>query len=375
MTKFIEIFKNLDENSKKLLKKFLIGLGIFILLLIILIVVIKIITRKTSYVDTENIMAQAAYNYYQDNKELLPTSEVKTQVVSIQTLVDGEYMKELVKYTKNESCTGNVVVTYVDGEYDYQGYLTCDDFNTELLVDKIKNDNEIVENGNGLYKENEELLRFRGEFVNNYLKVGEEVYRIIKIDNENRMYLMPSVIKSNNEDYRSTWDDRYNKEQDSSCGINDYSVSRVKEKLNSIYENLDPTLKNKLVNFDLCIGKRTKADITTDGQVECKTKETDQRIGLLPLYEYMRASIDNGCNSFTSKECKNYNYLVMKETSWWTLTAMADDTATSYSVLSSGVIDKDKGFSKKATRFVVALRANTLYNGGKGTLEDPYTFR
>lgn len=374
MNALIDIFKNMDDKSKKSIKLFIIAFIGVIILIIIISIIVSIINRKTSYENMEDIMEKAAYEYYQNNLSQLPTSEVKTSVVSAQTLVEQEYMKSIEKYTKDTSCTGNVIVTYIDGDYDYQGYLTCSNFTTSLLVDKIKKDNQIVTTGAGLYDESG-LLRFRGEQVNNYLKINDTIYRIIKIDNDNKIYITPDTMDENDDSLRVYWDDRYNTEEDSSCGINDYSVSRIKESLNTIYNNLDEELKKNIVSYNICIGKRSKDDTTNDGSLECSSKIENQMIGLLPLYEYIKGSISSSCNKASTRECSNYNYLVMDDLSWWTLTADSTNSYNIYYVSGSGEMDTEKGNDKKMARYVVALKSNIVLKDGNGTEENPYTIR
>ena len=374
MNSIIDSLKNLDEQSRKKLMIFGISFVGIIILIIIISIIVSIVNRRTSYEDMEEIMEKAAYNYYQQNLGQLPTETVKTTVISAQTLVEQEYMKEISKYTKDESCSGNVIVTYYDGEYDYQGYLTCNDFTTSLLVDKIKKDNVVVTSGAGLYDESG-LLRFRGEHINNYLKIGDVLYRIIKIDTDNKIYITPNDLDDYDDNSRIYWDDRYNSIDDMSTGINDYSISRAREGLNNIYNKFDKELKNHLVNFNLCINKRAETDVNNDGSVECGKILEKQKISLLPVYEYIRASIAPSCVSTKTKECKNYNYLVMEDKGWWTLTADSSSTSHIYFINSSGEIDREKGNNKKLGRYVLALKPNTLFKTGEGTLEKPYEIR
>lgn len=374
MDSLISNLKNIDEQSKKKLMLFGIGFVVVIILIIIISIVVSIVTRKTSYEDMETIMEEAAYKYYQQNLGQLPTADVKTSVVSAQTLVEQEYMKEISKYTKDESCSGNVIVTYVDGDYDYQGYLMCNDFNTSLLVDKIKKDNSIVTTGAGLYDESG-ILRFRGEHINNYLKIGEYVYRIIKIDKENKIYITRDEMDYFDDTLRIYWDDRYNSEDDLSSGINDYSVSRARESLNGIYESFDKELKSYLVSHDICVNKRAETDTTNDGSIECGKVIENQKISLLPVYEYIKGSIAASCVSIKSKECKNYNYLVIEDIGWWTLTADSNSSSYIYYVNSTGEIDKDKGNNGKVARYVLTLKSNVLFKSGNGTEESPYEIR
>ena len=67
MKSLIENFSNLDDNSKKKLKLFGIGLIAIIILIIVISIIVAIINRKTSYEDMEVIMEKAAYDYYQNN--------------------------------------------------------------------------------------------------------------------------------------------------------------------------------------------------------------------------------------------------------------------------------------------------------------------
>ena len=374
MNNLIDALKNMDEQSKKKMKLFGIGFIAVIVLIIVISIIVSILGKKTSYESMEEIMEKAAYEYYQDNLGQLPTADVKETVISAQTLVEQEYMKEISKYTKDDSCSGNVVVTYRNGEYDYQGYLTCDNFVTSLLVDKVKKDNAVVTSGAGLYDESG-TLRFRGEHVNNYLEIEKELFRIIKIDNENRIYITPDTMDDYDDDLKIYWDDRYNSDEDSSCGINDYLVSRANESLDKLYEKLNNTLKENIVNYDLCVSKRNELDVNNTGIIECSKKIENKKIGLLPLYEYIKGSIAPSCLSSNSKECKNYNYLVMQDLSWWTITADSSNSYYIYYVNTTGEIEKERGNNGKLARYVVALKPNTLFKTGNGTKEKPYEIR
>lgn len=374
MNLIIDSLKNLDEQSRKKLMIFGIGFVGIIILIIIISIIVSIVNRRTPYEDMEEIMEKAAYNYYQQNLGQLPTETVKTSVISAQTLVEQEYMKEISKYTKDESCSGNVIVTYYDGEYDYQGYLTCNDFTTSLLTDKIKKDNAVITSGAGLYDESG-VLRFRGEHVNNYLKVDDVIYRIMKIDTENKIYLTPETMNYNDLNVFVYWDDRYNTEAQSSCGINDYSLSRVRDTAENIYKNLNKNLKDKTTTFTACVANRADNNTDNSGNVECSKVLEKVNVSLIPIYEYIKASIAPSCTMPASKECKNYNYLYMDESGWWSGTGDATNTDKIYGIKSNGEIEKNKGYTRMLARYVIALKPNTLFKTGEGTLEKPYEIR
>ena len=367
--------KDMDEYTKKKLMIYGgIAAGGLIFLIIIISIIVSILTRKTPYDKVETILEKAAYKYFNDNKELLPTEEKPTAKVSDDVLTKQEYMKELKKYTRDESCSAEVVVTYKDKDYDYQGYLTCKDFKTEVFVDKLKKDHKIVTEGDGLYDEGE-FLRFRGEYLNNYIKFGDTRYRIIKIGADNKIYITPEDMDDNDESTYIYWDDRYNTEQESSSGINDYSLSRIKRSLEQVYNSLDPLLKEKSTTYSACVGKRSEENVDNSGITECTTRIDDVKISLIPIYEYIKASMSPSCKSPSSRECKNYNYLIIDEASWWTLTGDSADTSSIYYVTSSGEIDKDRGNNRKLARYVVALKPGVLFKEGSGTSKNPYVIR
>lgn len=374
MKSLLEGLTNMDDKSKKMVRLFAFGFIGIIILIIIIAIIVAIANKKTSYESMEEIMEKAAYEYFQNNLGQLPNAEVRTAVVSAQTLAEQKYMKSIEKYTKDSSCTGNVIVTYVNGDYDYQGYLTCNSFITNLLVDKIKKDNQIVTTGAGLYDESE-VLRFRGEYVNNYLKVDNQLYRIIKVDSENKIYITPQELDDHDESIYVYWDDRYNSEEDMSCGINDYSLSRIKDSIESVYQNLNKNLKENTTTFKACAANRNELDSNNTGSTECSRTLENVNISLIPIYEYIKASIAPACTAPSSKECKNYNYLYMKDSKWWTGTGDVSNTDKIYYINYTGEIEKDRGFSKMLARYVLALKPNTLLKDGNGTKEKPYTIR
>ena len=93
-------------------------MGGIILLIVVISIILGVSNKKTSYENMEQIMANAAYEYYQNNLSKLPNESIRTSVVDENTLVNEKFMKPIKKYTKDESCKGNVVVTYNNNDYD-----------------------------------------------------------------------------------------------------------------------------------------------------------------------------------------------------------------------------------------------------------------
>ena len=331
---------------------------------------------KRSYTEIENIMLNAAQNYTRKHEEALPQELGGTVSLSVNELEVAEEMESILEYTKDETtaCDGNIIITKLNESYRYTPIIDCDKkYKTTKFIDKIQKIQPIVESGNGLYKVNEELV-FRGDNVNNYLKLGNSLYRIVKFSNEETV-----VIYSDK--YESTiWDNRYNKEKEMRTGINDYSVSKIRDFVNNLYKDqkfftintengLNP--KNIIVPYDLQIGRRESGDTDKTGTTEKKAIMEKQMVGLLPLYDFMNASLDVDCVKGTSPSCVNYNYLSKYIYRWWTMTGTSLNTYNVYQI-SDGTAVLIFASSSAYIRPVVHLAKDAIYVSGEGTVENPY---
>ncbi len=372
MQNLIEKIKNFYTNNKQ--KVHLFGSLVFVMLIIIIAiaVTVNINGTKWSYEKLEEKMESATRAYLSEHPDKNPSSTNPTVIIEDNTLIEGDYLKELKKYVKDESCTGKVMVDYENASYKYQTYLTCKNYKTEKMLDILKKNNVLSQTGDGLYEMNNEWV-YRGEDPNNYVLLNDELWRIVKIDKDNKI----KIILTNTEDKNSiyaTWDDRYNTEKNSSYGINNFALSRAFVNLQSIYKNKYKEFQELFTKYDLCYGKRSEDSVFKDGSLECNEVLREQNIGLLPLYDYMNASLDALCQTPNNKECQNYNYLVNDE-SWWTMTANQKSTYHVFRIYSSGKIESEYASSKKYLRYVLALNPDVLYKSGTGTKNDPYKVR
>lgn len=363
-----------DLGKKKLI---IIAGGIIalVVLIVIILLVYNAIFGKTSYKDIETKVVNAAKEYYGDHTELLPKNENEEVSTTDAALTQAGYLKsmsELTKKMKDVTCTATVMVNYAGGEYRYTPLLNCgDSYSTKTLVSYIENNETKVLTGQGLYDLNGELV-YRGENPNNYIKFANKMWRIVKIENGK------AVLILNDKNTRVVWDDRFNADRDRNDGINEYSVSRIRESLNTLYE--DKTLftdgtKNLLSIHTLYVGKRAETDNVNDGSIEKSQVIENQYIGLLPLYDYINASIDGNCTTAITDSCSNYNYLSIYNYSWWTLTADASNTYKTYRVSSTGTVSASRAASNGYIRPVIHLAKDALYISGNGTAENPYIIK
>ncbi len=374
MKKKLEKIKNFYQNNKQKVTFFGSIALVMLLIIITIAIAMKFVGIKISYEKLEEKLEQATYTYLIENPSEFPTSSNPTIVISADTLITNKYIKELKKYVKDSSCTANVLVDYVsNNNYKYQAYLNCKNFKTEDFIDVVKTNNKISQTGEGLYEINNELV-FRGQNPNNFVSFANELWRIVKIDSNNNIQM---ILTESDDIYNMTgvWDDRYNSEEDLNYGVNNYSLSRALITTKDFYNQKYNSYQNYLSKFDLCAGKRASTSADKSGSLECNEIIKDQDIGLLPLYDYMNASLDGLCQTSISKQCQNYNYLVNQNYSWWTMTANMDNTYEVFNISGMGEINPYTASYSGLIRYVIALSSDVLYASGDGTHDNPYTIR
>lgn len=376
--------KNKNDFRKTIIKLF-IGLAIFIIAILVILLLASLLVKPSyTYSSLESILKNASKNYINNNKSNLPTSESENVEIDSAILIAGKYMKPFSEYDeKYSNCTGTVIVSKVGNDYTYTPYLDCgDSYTTTELYKEVTKESNIVTSGAGLYNESTGYV-YRGEIVNNYVKLDGGLWRIIKVNADNTMTIIKEDTIKNT---LVVWDNRYNTERNSTTGINDYSASRLKESIDTWYKYNDVTNtdnpailskadKDKLVKFNLCVGKRDANNNTKDNSVECATTIADTKMGLLTVADYLNASLDTNCNSTLSPACQNYNYLLLKDVSWWLVTASSANTRQVYRIDGTGVVVSTVASSMSRIRPVVTLNSSVLYSGGKGTAAHPYIIK
>ena len=368
-----------DSAAKKKMMRFMLFIVCGALLLLIILYAISLMSsRSYTYEDVETILKEAAQSYFVDHPESLPKEEGNIVEIDSSNLVVAGKMKNISEYMNDAMCTGSVQVELSGTEYLYTPYLNCGEvYSTVELATKVLN-GSTVSSGYGLYSTNTGYA-FRGEDVNNYVKLDNSLWRIVKITSANNLVL----ISAEGAPYTQYWDNRYNEDRLYDAGINQYDASRIKEYLNKIYTNPDEdngevllsnSDKAKMVPFNVCTGKRSIKSESKNNTEECAKYLQNQKMGLLTLSDYLYASIDPNCKSASSKSCKNYNYLTMKE-DWWLVTANKEDTSTVFLVSSNGNVVAEDAGHYGIVRPVIYLNSRVLYKDGNGSAEKPYTVR
>lgn len=364
----------MDQKMMKTLGMVIAGFVVFILILFLIASCSK---SNYTYEKLEEKMMKVAKEYYTNNEKELPSQDKDTSTYTLKKMISDEKIDELSELFDDENvkCDGNVTVTNNNGYYVYSPYLSCGkDYETVYLKDKIVEDS-LVETGIGLYESGDEYI-FKGEVTNNYVKFNEKTFRIIRINDDGSIRLMELNGLS-----QKMWDNRYNEDANYNSGRNDYLVgdnidSRLKEAIGEYYNNSevwDDEAKGYITTQSLCIGKRSKSDMTKDGSTECSVKLDNQTFGAITIYEYLQASLDQDCTSTSDRSCRNYNWFGSLNFTTWTLTADVETSNYAYSLNKrpSSTICNTRAY----VNVVFNLTDKAVYVSGNGTEEDPYIFK
>lgn len=373
----------------KMIKLFVLIIIIFVALLVIGYIISLFTKKNYTYSSVEEVMKDAAISYFEENKSRLPKTTEETVEISTSVLVNNKYMKDFSYYLKNESCNGKVSVLKVgSNEYNYIPYLTCgNNYTTTAFYKKIIDEKNVVTEGFGLYQLNGEYV-YRGSDVKNYAKFSDSniLWRIVKVDSNNDVVLIDDGRSINS----FSWDERYNNTHDGNVGINIYNNSNISSILNNIYNNkitaeesnylyddektyLTKEDKKKLVKFSACVGKRSLNDTSKNGTAECSEQYTT-KISLLPVYDFLNASLDANCTSADKPDCQNYNYLG-NGTNYWLANGNLEDNSKVYRVSGLNYIQKQTASSVSYLRVVIHVSADAMFEKGKGTKSNPYVIR
>lgn len=348
----MEKFKNVLEN-KMLRTLLMVTIG---LILLIIIVIAVMSGKNTGLSDTKLI--NAAKSYYKEHPNLLPNDEYSNSTVSLSTLTSTGHINV------ETSCSAYVSVVKINGEYSYTPFTNCD-ASSKTLVSKLMEN--ISVSSNGLYYYNGSYI-FRGENPNNYLSLGNTLWRIIGTDTSNNI----KIMYEKSYEY-SEWDDRYNIDYDNTYGINEYEKSRLKENLNLYFlqnsEIFTPTVLARLAKHSVCIGKVNLNNSTID---VCSNVLDNQMVSIINLSDYMNASLDELCSTSNTKNCQNYNFL---NDNIWTITASNEDTVNAYYISKYEGVKSSNAYIRRKIKPVIALKNDVIYVSGNGTEENPYKIK
>ena len=354
--------------NRRLKRNLLIIAGVFVLLFIILLIFggNKNDTQRLNYVQIEQKLVDASKKYL-EKTELFPQEQADTVIVSSEVLISNNYIKSFDKMTKDTNCFGQVTIQKSGESYNYMPYLICDNYRTKTfkneIASQVRDDSE-----DGVYLVNNEYI-YRGAKVNNYLKIGEDMWRIIKVTEDG--YL--KIIKEEHNYNYYTWDNRYNIELNEYSGLNDFDKSKIEDTLNNSYEKIKSG-KEYFVPRYLCINTVQLKSTMSIYSNNCQSKSIKQVYMDLPnIYDLTLASLDENCKVLSDKSCNNYNYFKKFFTGSWSIDKIKDSTSkVAYN--SIGYISGEDAKNQKEIYIIGYINSNNIIKSGDGSESNPYIF-
>lgn len=226
---------------------------------------------------------------------------------------------------------GRFVYFYLDSNKTSEN-----DEDANLSSTILNNDNNSIQNINNSYY-------FVGDVSNNYVRYSNILWRIIKIDNEDKVYLISDDVIT-----MLAYGEN----------ISDYSDSYISNWLNDNGDDYSGILENNLNNintylstYNVCIDKIDDAN-----NIGCDDKYNDDYIGLLSIVDYINTGgsdsfINNGKNIYLANETNDNKV-------WY--------------INSDGKLDTSDGDDIYGVKPVISLNSNIKSTSGDGSLDNPY---
>ena len=258
--------------------------------------------------------------------------------------------------------------------------ITVDDLKTEVTS---SSDGLYLDTVNSNIHENEERYIYRGDNPNNYIWFNNETWRIVAIENDNKLKIVKDIPEDN-----QAFDKRNN---------NDYSTSSLKDYLNGEYYNSLNEDDKKWIATDstFYIGSienpltdRSKEEV----QLNEESKTWAGNIALLNFSDYLKTSTNSQCLTFLNARpvsnqldapCGHNNYLQNRslKIGVWLLNGHSDSAvyimwyspdsnAFSVSYIGASTTLHSNG-QPIYTKPVLFLKSDITLTG-EGTEENPY---
>lgn len=306
------------------------------------------------------------------NGDLKTVDEVVTDSISIDALETKVYTLELTN-KDDKVLKGLLNVRLQKGKMET--------FADVILKNNSASENSLTKVGTDIAVENEGLIKssddigvsyyFRGNIPNNYVKINDLLWRIVRINGDGTTRLVL------NDTIKNT--------------INYYNTSELKDNFNesSIYSYLNSWFEENLRNYTKYIANtRYCNDVSHDDAytflnytrivtnkiptLNCLSNSITSKIGILSVDEVVLAgaSTDKNNNSY-------YLYNANFTDSWFTMSgAKGNDTSLNlFMVDQNGKVRSDiVGSAYHTVRPVINLIKNAEVTGS-GTLEDPYLLK
>jgi len=365
---------DVDSNVTKFL--------VFTLILLIVGIIVYPIYKTTKKAEEKENFEYDINNIITTAKEYYSNNTNFSSEYVVFTIKDGKIIEDGFNYQGSLPDSGSILINKA-GEVQIvannKNWCATKRYTDDILnVEEYSNSCEVIQsvklgnivvalstNEDGLYQYGQQYY-YRGENPNNYIKLGDILFRIISIDENKNIKVI-----SNESLYNLTWNTK-------SITDNNYNILRednlayylnYSETLNKNFDNLRRT--SDILEYNWNNGKIIYADkkLFSELSQNESSKNVTAVVGLPSALDYINASLDNNCllDSLRNNECGIDNYLNISE-NYFTM-SNSDDSV--WAVSSDGKLYETSLNMKLGVRPVIVL-SNNIKLSGKGTNESPY---
>jgi len=301
--------------------------------------------------------------------ELKSIDEITTDYISLD-------IGETKLFTLEITNTGNDILKGKLNIRTLEGKITT--FANTIIENNKTSENTLTKVGDDAAVENEGLIKssddigvsyyFRGNVTNNYVKFGDMLWRIVRINGDGTVRLiLDNVTDVISSYYTSENPSVIFKESNIKKYLDNWLIENIKDEMNYIAN----TKYCSDIGYDEGYNYYSYARIMTNKipTLNCLGTSFSNNIGLLTIDEVILAGA-----SPTISNTSYYLYNSEIKDSWYTMSgAMGNDTSTNMFMIStSGNIETDiTGDLYRNVRPVINLIKNIQVEGN-GTKEDPY---
>ena len=273
---------------------------------------------------------------------------------------------------------------------------------------------KVVTSGDGLYTDSTEAGRYiyRGADPNNYIELGDDMYRIIAVESDNTLKAIKNgSIGSMSFDTAKSCDEVAYVTPKNKTKISTYGNSTTYEINGGIYTAGDITLtgcnrwsrradlnvylndtwyntlkySNLITSHTWNVGAVSYEETNLQTSVNEEKKETwDGKIGLMNVTDYVKASTNSVCTSvnayqyngnsscYNKSDTHNWIFASLGSTHPWTIAPFSNSNANDvFGVHSDGYLASGNAYYSNGVAPVFFLKSNITLSG-TGTLNNPY---
>lgn len=405
------------KNKKSFDKKKIIRISVIIIIIAVIALLVWFLYfyPRNVFRNNERLLQEAGERYYEINRARIPKEEGRVISVSLDTLVEQEYLDGLYEAYGNKSCDrdqSNVKAVSKDGEFQYYTYLKCGSLESDvdhegpvITLNGSKNMTvsrgseftdpgikSIVDNVDGNIEVKD--VDIKGSVDTSKVGVYEITYSVSdSLDNTttvtrkiNVEESLASTVRANTTDgyYVGNVDNNYiyfnnmlfrivRVNDDNSVVIvsndalanvdytNDgrFDGSALDSWLNDYFYNLlEKEYKDLIKSSKWCDDVLSSDNITT---TDCSRESSNKKVGILSIQDYNKSF--DGSRSYLDKTNFTWYANMDGDNKAWAMTSTDSYPKTIYSSEESNLLNVVPALT---------LKASTNILDGIGTYEDPY---